>query len=110
MTDWQRLTIYVGESDQWKGQPLYLALVMVARQQGLAGSTVTRGVAGFGKRQNHKIQTNRILELSSDLPMVITVLDCAEAIERFLPLVKEMVDGGIVVQEAVNLVHHAPTP
>jgi len=104
----ERLTIYVGESDHWHGKPVYIALVEEARRKGLAGATVTRGVAGFGKRQHHRIYTTRILELSSDLPMVITVIDTDVAIAAFLPLVQEMVVGGIVIQETVNVVHHAP--
>lgn len=102
----ERLTIYVGESDLWQGKPVYLALVEEARRKGLVGATVIRGVAGFGKRQHHRIQTSRILELSSDLPMVVTIIDKAEAIAAFIPLVQEMVVGGIVIQDTVNLVHH----
>jgi PII-like signaling protein len=104
----ERLTIYVGESDQWHGKPVFMALVEAARHRGLAGATVTRGLMGYGKRQRHRIHTARILELSSDLPMLVTVIDTAEAIAQFLPLVQEMVVGGIVLQETVNVVHHAP--
>jgi PII-like signaling protein len=104
----ERLTIYVGESDQWHGKPVFMALVEEARHRGLAGATVTRGLMGYGKRQHHRIHTARILELSSDLPMLVTIIDTAEAIAQFLPLVQEMVVGGIVLQETVNVVHHAP--
>lgn len=104
----ERLTIYVGESDRWHEKPVYLALVEKAQQRGLAGATVTRGVVGYGKRNHHSIHTARILELSSDLPMVITIIDTADAIAAFLPLVQEMVMGGIVVQETVSVPHHAP--
>jgi PII-like signaling protein len=105
----ERLTIYVGESDHWHGKPVYVALVEAARRQGLAGATVTRGVMGYGKRHHHQIHTSRILELSSDLPMLVTVIDTAEAIAAFLPLVQEMVIGGIVLQETVLVAHHAPS-
>jgi uncharacterized protein len=105
MSNWQQLIIYVGESDQFHGKPVYLALIEAAREQGLAGATVFRGVAGFGKRHQHRIQTARILELSSDLPMVVTIIDQAEAIANFLPKVKQMVVGGIVIQESINVVH-----
>jgi uncharacterized protein len=107
VSNWQRLMIYVGEADQFHGKPVYLALVEAARQQGLAGATVFRGVAGFGKRQQHRIQTTRILELFSDLPMMVTIIDQAEAIANFLPQIKAMVQGGIVTQEAVNVVDEA---
>ncbi len=104
----ERLTIYVGESDQWHGKPVFIALVEEARHRGLAGATVTRGLIGYGKRQQHRIHTARILEISSDLPMVVTIIDTAEAIARFLPLVQEIVVGGIVLQDTVNAVHSAP--
>lgn len=105
----EQLTIYVGESDVWHGESLYLALTTEARKLGIAGATVTRGVAGYGKRKHHQIATARMFELSSDLPMLVTVIDTAEAIAAFLPRVKEMVTGGIVIQETVAVVHHAPT-
>ncbi|PSM50415.1 hypothetical protein C7Y66_04440 [Chroococcidiopsis sp. CCALA 051] len=105
----ERLTIYVGESDHWRGKPVYIALVEEARRRELAGATVTRGVMGYGKRNHHRIHTARIIELSSDLPMVVTIIDTPEAIASFLPLVKEMVVGGIAIQETVNVVHHVPT-
>lgn len=63
---------------------------------------------GYGKRNRHRIHTARIIELSSDLPMIVAVIDTSEAIAS-LPLVQEMVVGGIVIQERVNIVHHAPT-
>jgi PII-like signaling protein len=105
MNTLERLTIYVGECDLWHGKPVYLALVNEARKQELAGATVTRAVAGFGKRQHHTIHTARLLELSSDLPMVVTIIDTAEAIAQFLPVVQEMVASGIAIQETVKVVH-----
>lgn len=107
MDTFERLTIYVGESDQWHGKPVFIALVEAAQQRGLAGATVCRGVMGYGKRHHHEIHTARILEIASDLPMVVTIIDTAAAIAQFLPLVQEMVMGGIVLQETINVVHHA---
>ena len=98
--------IYVGESDRWHGQALYNAIVMRARQEGLAGATVTRGIEGFGA--NSRIHTASILQLSEDLPIKIEIIDVAERIERFLPLLDEMVtEGMITVQdcEIVKYVH-----
>lgn len=106
MNTLERLTIYVGESDRWHGKPVYIALVEEARRIGMAGATVTGGVAGFGKHQ--QLHTARILELSSDLPMVVTIIDTAEAIASLLPTVRQMVTGGIVIQDTVKVVHHAP--
>jgi|GEM_PF-580868 len=108
MSDFERLTIYVGESDQWHGKPIHLALVEAARKQGLIGATVVRGVMGYGKQSHHQIKLLGIIELSSDLPMVATVIDRTEKIEQFLPIVQEMVMGGIVVREPISVVHHAP--
>ena len=107
MSSWEQLTIYIDETDQWQGKPLYRALVETAQQQGLAGATVTRGVEGYGARQHHRIHTARIMELA-ELPVVVTVIDRAEKIAAFLPLVQEMVTVGLVIQSTVNVVHHAP--
>lgn len=99
----ERLTIYVGESDQWYGRNVYTAIVEEAQKRGLAGATVVRGVVGYGKRQQHKIHKATLFELSSDLPMIVTVIDSREKIAAFLPLVQEMVAGGIVIQETVDV-------
>ena len=107
MSSWEQLTIYIDETDQWQGKPLYRALVETARQQGLAGATVTRGVEGYGARQHHRIHTARIMELA-ELPVVVTIIDQTEAIARFLPTVQAMVQVGLVVQNPVNVVHQAP--
>src|SRR5579883_1906502 len=90
----KRLTIYLGESDQWHHRPLYLAILEHLRTAGLAGATVTRGIAGFGAHS--KIKTARLLELSVDLPIVITAVDRAERIERVLPEVAAMMAAGVM--------------
>lgn len=108
MTDYERLTVYVGESDQWQGKPVHLALVEEARRHGLVGATVVRGVTGYGKHNQERIMFLGIIELSSDLPMVVTVIDRTDKIEQFLPIVQDMVEGGIVIRDAVQVVHHAP--
>nr|RNJ64858.1 MAG: DUF190 domain-containing protein [Leptolyngbya sp. IPPAS B-1204] len=108
MTDFERLTIYVGESEQWQGKPIHLALVEEARRRGLVGATVVRGVTGYGKHNQERIMFLGIIELSSDLPMVVTVIDRTDKIEQFLPLVQDMVKGGIVIRDAINIVHYAP--
>jgi PII-like signaling protein len=89
------LRIYVGESDHWHGKPLYAAIVEKAREAGLAGATVTRGVMGFGA--NSRIHSASILRLSEDLPVVIDIVDAPERIEKFLPMLDEMVDEGMVI-------------
>lgn len=86
--------IYVGESDRWHGQALYNAIVERARKEGLAGATVTRGIEGFGA--NSRIHTASILRLSEDLPIKIELVDLAERIESFLPILDEMVTEGLI--------------
>lgn len=94
--------VYIGESDRWQGRPLYEAIVQRARQDGLAGATVLRGVEGFGA--NSRIHTTKILRLSEDLPIVIEIADTAERIEQFLPVLDEMVSEGMITVEKVRIV------
>lgn len=107
MSNWEQLTIYVNESDRWQGKPLFLAIVETARQHQLLGATVVRGVEGYGVRQGRRIHTERMMELA-DLPMVVTIIDQAEAIAQFLPIMQAMVKVGLITQEPVNVVYHPP--
>jgi PII-like signaling protein len=98
------LRIFIGESDRHGHHPLYEAIVMRARESGLAGATVTRGVMGFGK---HSIlHTAKILRLSEDLPMVVEIADSLERIEEFMPLLSEMITDGLVTLEQVRVIHY----
>lgn len=106
MTTWQQLIAYVGESDRWQGKPVYLALVEEAKKQGIAGATVIRGIEGFGMGDSGKVHTTRILELSSELPILVLIVDSQEAIAEFLPTVKEIVTKGMVTLQTLNVVHH----
>ena len=106
----QLLRVFVGESDQWHGRPLYEAIVLAVREQGLAGATVLRGLAGFGA--NSLIHTVKILRLSEDLPMLVEIVDKPERIQAFLPTLDQMVTEGLVTLEKVNVLiyrHNAPT-
>jgi PII-like signaling protein len=96
------LRIFIGESDTWHGKPLYEAIVARAREQGLAGATVIRGIEGFGAHS--RVHTSRILRLSEDLPIVVEIVDTAERIERVLPLLDEMVHEGMVTLERVEVI------
>jgi len=98
--------IFVGETDRWRGQPLHEAIMMRAREMGLAGTTVLRGVAGFGA--NSRIHTTKILRLSEDLPMVIEIADSPERIHNFLPALDEMVSEGLVTLERVRIILYRP--
>lgn len=98
----ERLTVYVGESDRWQGMPLYHAIVLKARELGLAGATVYRGIEGFGA--NSRVHTARVLELSSDLPVVVEIVDHADRIRRLLPFLDQAVQEGLVVLERVQVI------
>jgi PII-like signaling protein len=94
--------IFVGESDRWEGQPLYEAIVQRAREKGLAGATVLRGVEGFGA--HNLIHITRVLRLAEDLPMVIEIVDQKEKIEAFLPELDAMIPEGLVTLETVQVI------
>lgn len=101
----KRLRIYIGESDQWHGQPLADAIVQRCRKEGLAGATVFRGIQGYGA--NSRIHTTHILALSTDLPVVIEVVDKPDRIEQILPALDEMVTEGLITQEDVHIIKYA---
>ena len=98
------LRIFIGESDRWKHQSLYEAIVRKARELHLAGATVLRGPMGFGAAS--RIHTAKILRLSMDLPVVIEIIDSEEAINRFLPVLDEMMGSGLVTLEKVKVIHY----
>jgi len=98
--------IFFGESDKWKHQPMETALLERLRKEGFAGATVFRGVAGFGA--NSVIHTTHLLEMSSDLPMVIEVVDTEERVEQLLPILDEMLDDALVTMEKVRVVRYSP--
>jgi CBS domain-containing protein len=100
----KRLTIYIGESDQWRGRALYIALLETLRAQGMAGATVTRGLAGFGAHS--VVHTASILRLSLDLPLIIQVVDASEKMERALKVIAPMVGEGLMILEDVEVVKY----
>jgi PII-like signaling protein len=98
------LRIFIGESDRWQHQPLYEAIVLKAREMHLAGATVLRGPMGFGKAS--RLHTAKILRLSMDLPLVIEIVDADEKINAFLPVLDEMIGGGLVTLEKVRVINY----
>lgn len=100
----ERLTIFIGESDRHRHRPLHTEIVERARRAGLAGATVVRGIEGFGASSH--LHTARVLRLSEDLPVVVTIIDAAERIDAFLEVLDELVTGGLVVREPVEIVTH----
>jgi uncharacterized protein len=98
--------IFIGDADKWHHQPLYRALLERLRREGFAGATVFHGVAGFGA--GSVIHTARIVDLSSDLPVVIEVVDDAEHMDKLVPILDEMLTGGALVTiEKVRVLRYA---
>jgi len=95
------LRIFIGESDTYQGQPLHVWLVQEARRRGLAGATVLRGLEGFGAQS--RLHTAKILRLSTDLPLVVEMVDTREKIEAFLPAVDAAVEEGLATLEKVEI-------
>ncbi len=95
------LRIFLGESDKHEGKPLYEWIVLKAREAGLAGATVLRGIEGFGAHS--RLHTAKILRLSEDLPIVVEVVDGLEAIERFLPVIDGAIAEGLATLERVKV-------
>jgi uncharacterized protein len=102
--DGKLLRIFIGESDRWNHQPLYEAIVLKTRELGLAGATVLRGSMGFGA--NSRLHTTKILRLSTDLPMIIEIVDSASKIDLLLPHLDEMVKEGLVTLEDVRVIKY----
>ncbi len=98
------MRVFIGENDKWHHSPLYEAIVLKARELELAGATVLRGPMGFGAKSH--LHTAKILRLSSDLPMVIEIVDSEEKINRLLPHLDEMVSEGLVTLEDVRVIKY----
>src|SRR4030095_15245364 len=98
------LRIFIGESDRWNHKPLYEAIVLKAREMHLGGATVLRGPMGFGKSSH--LHTAKILRLSMDLPIVIEIVDREEKINAFLPVLDEMIGGGLVTLERAKVIRY----
>jgi uncharacterized protein len=95
------LRIFIGESDKHEGMPLYEWIVRKARERGLAGATVLRGLEGFGAHS--RVHTAKILRLSTDLPIVVEIVDSLEKIEAFLPAVDGAIREGLATLEKVRI-------
>lgn len=95
------LRVFIGESDLYHGKPLYEQILVKARELNLAGTTILRGIMGFGAAS--RIHTAKLLELSADLPIVIEIVDTEENIQRLLPFLGETVKGGLVTVEKVRV-------
>ncbi|MFG3256768.1 DUF190 domain-containing protein [Streptomyces sp. NPDC048172] len=100
-----RLTVYMGESDLWHHKPLFTEIVHRAREAGLAGASVFRGIEGFGA--SSLVHTQRLLSLSEDLPVAVVIVDTRERVQAFLPLIDELVGEGLMTLDEVEVVRYA---
>ena len=96
------LRIFIGEADRHQGKPLYEWIVLQAREQGLAGATVLRGMMGFGAN-TRKIHTFRFETLSEDLPVVVEIVDTTEKLDKFLELIEPQIKAGLVTLEKAQI-------
>ncbi len=100
------MRIHIGEGDRHLKQPLYQALVELFRKEKLAGTTVLRGITGYGAKSH--LHTTNLLRLSQDLPIVVEVVDSQENIDRLMPQVDGMVKDGLITMEKVRVLKYAP--
>ena len=101
-TEGKLLRVFVGENDRWHGKPLYEAIITEARARGLAGATAWKGFVGFGA--NSRLHTAKVLRLSEDLPVVVEIVDAADKIADFLPVLDQMVTEGLVTVERAEVI------
>jgi PII-like signaling protein len=99
--DGKLLRIFVGENDKHEGMPVYEWIVRKARERGLAGATVLRGLEGYGAHS--RLHTAKILRLSNDLPIVVEIVDAEEKIESFLPTIDDAIGEGLATVEKVEV-------
>lgn len=96
------MRIHIGESDKWHGKSLYEAIVQLLRKESFSGVTVLRGVAGYGGSSVY--HTDKILRLSQDLPIIVEIVEAQERIEKILPQLDDMVEGGLITLEKVRFI------
>ena len=106
------MRIFLGESDRCgvgphEGKPLYEAILLTLREEGCAGATVVRAIAGFGA--SAKMHTDKVLRLSSDLPVIVEVVDEEDKLQEVLPRLDEMIGGGLITMERANVILYRPS-
>ena len=104
LTEATLLRLFIGESDEYEGRPLHEAIVLKARTFGLAGATVLRGAAGYGR--SSRLHTAKILRLSDDLPLVIELIDVSARIDQFLAETNSMLGSCLVTLEKVQVARY----
>jgi uncharacterized protein len=98
------LRIHFGEGDKWKDKPLYRAIVEKCRELDIAGATVLRGIAGYGA--SSLIHRSHVLSFSHDAPVMVSVIDSEEKIQKLLPFLDEVVDQGLIAMSEVEVVKY----
>lgn len=98
------MRIFIGEGDRYEHKPLYEALVELFRNEGLAGATVLRGVSGFGASRIY--HTQKLLDLSANLPLVVEVVDSQEKINAIMPRIDAMMGGGMITLEKATVIRY----
>jgi PII-like signaling protein len=99
------MRIFIGEADRYHHRPLYEVLVELFRKEGFAGATVLRGVSGFGAHSVY--HTQKLLDLSADLPLIIEVVETEERINGIMPKVDEMMGGGMITLEKATVIRYS---
>jgi len=99
-----RLTVYLGESDQWHRHPTFVEIVHRAHAARLAGASVFRGIEGYGA--SSIVHTSRLLSLSEDLPVAVVIIDEEAKIRQFLPQLDELVTEGLITLDEVEVVRY----
>ena len=102
------MRIFIGEADRYQHRPLYEALVELLRKENVAGATVLRGVSGFGAHSIY--HTQKLLDLSADLPLVVEVVDTKEKIDAIMPRIDEMMGGGMITLEKATVIRYSDNP
>ena len=100
----QVLTMYLGESDQWQGRSVYVAIVQLLREQGCAGATVTRAIAGYGARVH--LHEQKEWSWSSDAPVIVQVVDQPARLQRLIPQLQEMMQGGLMTLHETDVLKY----
>lgn len=98
------MRIFIGEGDRYEHQPLYEALVELFRKEGFAGATVLRGLCGFGA--NRVFHSQRLLDLSADLPLIVEVVDTEAKINAIMPRIDAMMGGGMITLEKASVIRY----
>jgi PII-like signaling protein len=98
------LRIYIGETEKVRGVPLFEHIVLMAKDRGLSGATVFKGVMGYGA--DKKMHTSKILELSENLPLLIEIVDTEEKINSFIPFLDEVIKKGFITMEKIHVIKY----